>query len=118
MLDNIRLKYLFDQQNLNSKHSRWLSFLSEYNFEKNNIRREENKVTNALIRRANFLFASKSYELDMENEILNTENSNLEYQISKEKNTKNEQNQVKTYFILNKQGLLLHEYRLYIQNIE
>ena len=32
MSDNINLKYLFDQHNLNARHARWLSFLSEYNF--------------------------------------------------------------------------------------
>ena len=33
MLDNIILKYLFDQQNLNAKQTMRLYLLSEYNFE-------------------------------------------------------------------------------------
>ena len=32
MSDNISLKYLFDQHNLNARQARWLSFLSEYDF--------------------------------------------------------------------------------------
>jgi len=32
MSDNISLKHLFDQQNLNARQARWLAFLSEYDF--------------------------------------------------------------------------------------
>ena len=66
---------------------------------------------------ANLLFASNNHEYDLENQILSAENSDKEYQILKEKTAKNEQNQVKTNFILNKQGLLLHKNRLDIPNI-
>jgi len=31
--DNISLKYLLDQQNLNARQARWLAFLSDYDFE-------------------------------------------------------------------------------------
>ena len=65
----------------------------------------------------NLLFASSSYESDLENQILSAGNSDKEYHLLKEKTAKNEQNQVKTYFILNKQGLLLHKNRMYIPNI-
>ena len=40
MSNNISLKYLFDQQNLNARKARWLAFLSEYDF--------KNKVVDAL----------------------------------------------------------------------
>ena len=33
MYDNISLKYLFDQQNINARQARWLAFLNEYDFE-------------------------------------------------------------------------------------
>ena len=36
--DNISLKYLFDQQNLNARQSRWLALLSEYDFEIKHIK--------------------------------------------------------------------------------
>ena len=65
----------------------------------------------------NLLFASSNYEPDLENQIPSAENYDREYQISKEKTAKNEQNQLKTYFSLNKLGLLLHKNRLYIPNI-
>ena len=69
-------------------------------------------------RHANLLSTSSNYESTLENQILSGENFDKEYQILKEKTAKNEQNQVKTYFILNKQGLMLHKKMLYIPNIE
>ena len=38
MSDNISLKYLFDQQNLNARQARWLSFLSDYDFKIKHIK--------------------------------------------------------------------------------
>jgi hypothetical protein len=45
------LKYLFEQPTLNVRQSRWLEFLSEYEFDINHIKGKENKVANALNRR-------------------------------------------------------------------
>ena len=118
MSDNISLKYLFDQHNLNARQTRWMFFLSKYDFEIKHIKVKQNKVTDTLIHHANLLFASSSYESNLENHILSAENYDREHHILKEKTTKNEQNQVKKYFSLNKQGLLLHKNRLYIPNIE
>ena len=50
MSDNISLKYLFDQQNLNARQERWLDFLSEYDFEIKHIKQKENKVVDSLRR--------------------------------------------------------------------
>ena len=60
MSDNISLKYLFDQQNLNARQIRWMSFLSEYDFEIKHIKRKENKVVDALSRHA--IYANNSYK--------------------------------------------------------
>ena len=43
MSDNISLKYLFDQQNINARKSRWLASLSEYDFEIKHMKEKENK---------------------------------------------------------------------------
>ena len=48
MLDNISLKYLFDQQNINARQAKWFSFLSEYDFKTKHIMGKENKVADAL----------------------------------------------------------------------
>ena len=44
MLDNISLKYLFNQQNVNVRQSRWLSFLNEYEFEIKHIKGKQTKL--------------------------------------------------------------------------
>ena len=64
MSDNIRLKYLFDQQNLNVRKSRWLAFLSEYDFDIKHIKGKENKVADTLSQNAitNFMAAISSYK--------------------------------------------------------
>ena len=71
MLDNISLKYLFDQQNINSRQARWLSFLSEYDFEIKHIKGKENKIVGASSRHTNLLYASNNYESYLENKFFN-----------------------------------------------
>ena len=55
---------MFDQQNINARQSRWLSFLSEYDFEIKHIKGKENKVVDALRRNAitNFIASISSYK--------------------------------------------------------
>ena len=45
------LKYLFDQSTLNSRKSRWLEFLCEFDFEIKHIKGKENKLVDALSRK-------------------------------------------------------------------
>ena len=47
-IDNMSMKYLFKQPDLNARHSIWLDFLSEYHLELKNIKRKEIKITDAL----------------------------------------------------------------------
>ena len=56
--DHNGLKYLFDQPTLNARQSRWLEFLSEYNFDIKHIKGKENKVVDALSRRVLELHAT------------------------------------------------------------
>ena len=89
MSDNISLKYLFDQHNLNARRGpdRWLSFLSEYDFEIKHIKGKEKKVANALSHHANLLYASSNYESGLENKISEVEKFDKEYKKLKEKTT-------------------------------
>ena len=115
---NISLKYLFDQQNLNSRYTRWLSFfLSEYDFEIKHNKGKENEVEDALTRHENMLYvtASSRYETDLEDKIENATKFDKDYLKLKEKTPENEVNHE---FILNKKGLLLHKRRLYIPNLK
>ena len=50
------LKYLFEKLDLNTWQARWLDFLSEYHFELKHIKGKENKIVDALSRRAHMLY--------------------------------------------------------------
>jgi hypothetical protein len=52
------MKYLFGQPNLNARQSRWLEFLSEYNFDIKRIKGKEKKVVDALSRRMHEMHAT------------------------------------------------------------
>ena len=54
--DNMSLKYLFDQTDLNARQSRWLDFLREYHFEQKHIKGKENKVADALSQRTHMIY--------------------------------------------------------------
>ena len=49
-IDNMNLKYLFEQPDLNATQTRWLDFFSKYHFELNHINGKENKIVDALSR--------------------------------------------------------------------
>jgi hypothetical protein len=49
-IDCIGLKYLFEQPTLNSRQTRWLEFLSEYDLDIKNIKGKENKCVDELSR--------------------------------------------------------------------
>ena len=71
MSDNIGLKYLLDQPNLNARQASQLAFLSEYDFEIQHIKVKENKVADALSRNAklNFTAAISTYTTDLEEQL-------------------------------------------------
>ena len=68
MTDNIGLECLLDLPNLNARQSRWLDFLSEYDFETQHIKGKENKVADALSRNAklNFTTTISTYKTSLE----------------------------------------------------
>ena len=55
-IDNMSLKYLFEQPDLNVRQARWLAFLSEYHFELKHIKGKENKISNSLSRRTHMIY--------------------------------------------------------------
>jgi hypothetical protein len=75
------LKCLFDQPNLNSRKSRWLEFLSEYDFDIKHIKGKENKVADALNRRVHELHATTiiMYQSYLKDKILEVSKSDLQY---------------------------------------
>jgi hypothetical protein len=55
---HIDLKYIFEQSTLNARKTRWMEFLSEYNFDNKHIKGKENKVVDALSRRVHLMHAT------------------------------------------------------------
>jgi hypothetical protein len=75
------LKYLFDHPNLNARKSRWLEFLSEYDFDIKHIKGKENKVVDALSRKVHELQATtiSMYQNDIKSKILEVANADMKY---------------------------------------
>jgi hypothetical protein len=75
------LKYLFDQPTLNSRQSRWLEFLYEYDFDIKHIKGKENKVVDALSRRVHELHATtiSMYQTDVKGRILEAAKADSQY---------------------------------------
>ena len=55
-MDNMSLKYLFEQLNLNFRQAIWLDFLSEYHFELNHIKGKESKIADAFSRGTHMIY--------------------------------------------------------------
>jgi hypothetical protein len=70
--DHIGLKYLFEQPTLNARKTRWLEFLSEYDFDIKHIKGKENKVVDALSRRVHIMHATavSMHQSDLKRRIL------------------------------------------------
>jgi hypothetical protein len=79
--DHNGLKYLFDQPTLNARQSRWLEFLSEYDFDIKHIKGKENKVDDTLSRRVHELhaIAISMYQTNIKGIILEAANTDLQY---------------------------------------
>ena len=118
MSDNISLKYLFDQQNMNARHGRWLDFLSEYDFEIKHIKRKKNKVVDALIinENMNCIAVVSSYKTYLDDKFEDRVKMDKNYQNLREKDTKNEYENIKMDFSLNEKGLMLYKNILYVPN--
>jgi hypothetical protein len=56
LTDNSGVKHLFSQQYLNAQQTRWLAFLSEFDFEIQHIKGKGNKVADALSRRTSAVY--------------------------------------------------------------
>lgn len=63
MSDHSKLRYLFEQTNINAKKSRWWAILKEFGFQIRYVKGNENKVVDDLSRRVqvNEISAVSSY---------------------------------------------------------
>jgi hypothetical protein len=110
------LKYLFDQPTLNSRQSRWLGFLYEYDFDIKHIKGKKNKVVDAISRRVHELHATtiSMYQSNLKDRILEVAKADLQYI---EMVTKLQQGkmlyQIEDYK-LEVDGILLYRNRIYV----
>ena len=75
------LKHLFGQPTLNARQTRWLEFLSEYDFEIKHIKGKKNQAVGALSRRAHevHVAAINMYRIDLKDQIIAVANSYQQY---------------------------------------
>jgi hypothetical protein len=87
--DHSGLKYLFEQPTLNARQTRWLEFLSEYDFDIKHIKGKENKVVDALNRRVHLMHATtiSMHQSDLKRRILDVVVTDQHYLQGKRKFT-------------------------------
>jgi hypothetical protein len=72
------LRHLFDQPKLNSKQSRWMALLSEFDFIIKHIKGKENRVVDALSRSVKMIHLEtiSICEMDVRERIMNAQETN------------------------------------------
>jgi hypothetical protein len=108
LTDNSGVKYMFSQPFLNVRQARWLSFLSEFDFEVRHIKGKENKVADALRRRVHGLFEINisRVESDLEQRIRTTGINDGNYTKIMEELQNSTANSDKPDLSIDKKGLL------------
>jgi hypothetical protein len=117
-IDHNGLKYLFDQPTLNARQSKWLEFLSEYDFDIKHIKGKENKVANALSRRVHELHATtiSMYQTDVKGIILEAAKSDLQYMELVTKLQQGKMQQKIEDYELGIDGIILYKNIVYVPN--
>jgi hypothetical protein len=113
--DHNGLKYLFDQPTLNSRQSRWLGFLCEYDFDIKHIKGKENKVVDAISRRVHELHATaiNMYQTDLKDRILEVAKADLQYMEMVTK-LQGKMLQKTEDYRMEVDGILLYKNRIYV----
>jgi hypothetical protein len=118
--DHNSLKYLFDQPTLNTRQSRWLEFLCEYDFEINHMKGKENKVPDALSRRVHELHVTtiSMYQTDIKNRILEATNVYLQYIELVAKLQQGKMPKEMEIYKLETDGILLYKNIIFVPNVQ
>jgi hypothetical protein len=114
--DHIGLKYLFEKLTLNVRKTRWLEFLSEYDFDTKHIKGKETKVADALSGRVHIMHAIvvSMHQSDLKRRILDGLVTNQHYLQVKEMLQQGDvQHKIKEYEI-KEDKLLMHKNRIYV----
>jgi hypothetical protein len=117
-IDHNDLKYLFDQPTLNSRQSKWLEFLSEYDFDITHVKGKENKVVDVLIRRVHEFHATtiSMYQSYLKHIILEATKLDLQYkELVAKLQQGNLQQEIEEYKLDN-DAILMYKGRIYVPN--
>jgi hypothetical protein len=101
---------------LNARQTRWMEFLSEYNFDIKHIKEKENKVFDALSRRVHIMHATtvSMHQSDLKRRILDGLVTDQHYlQVRENLQQGDVQHKIKEYEI-KEDGLLIHKNRIYV----
>jgi hypothetical protein len=112
--DHIGLKYPLEQPTLNARKTRWLEFLSEYDFNINNIKGEDNKFSDALSRRVHLMHATvvSMHQSNLKSIILDGLVTDQNYlQVKENLQQGHVQQKIKEYEI-KEYGLLMHKKKI------
>jgi hypothetical protein len=112
------MKYLIDQPTLNARQSKWLEFLSEYDFDIKHIKGKENKVSDALSRRVHELHVTtiSMYQSYLKDIIIEATKSDLKYKELVEKlQGGNLQQKIEEYKLDNDENLICRG-KIYVPN--
>jgi hypothetical protein len=117
-IDHCALNYLFGQPILNAKQSRWLEFLSEYDFNINHIIEKENKVVETLNKRMHEMYATtiSMYRTDLHEIFLEVSKLDLRYMdinVTLQQGTSQPKFE---YYELREDGILMYRCRVYVPN--
>ena len=116
--DHNGLKYSFEQQTLNVRKTRWLEFMSEYDFDIKHIKGKENKISDTLNIRVHAMHATifsmcKSY---LKNKNLEVVVSYGRYLQAKEELLQGNVQQKYKEYKLGKYGILMHKNKVCVPN--
>jgi hypothetical protein len=120
MIDHCGLRHLFDQPILNARRARWMSLLSEFDFEIKHIKGNENRVVYALSRSIKMIHLAtiSTFEMDIRERVRNAQETDAffktvtSYIIQEPTGMKYE-----GYQML-EEGLWTYKNRLYIPNCD
>jgi hypothetical protein len=116
--DHYGLKHLFGQPTLNSRQTRWLKFLSEYEFEIKHIKGKENQVVDAINKRAHEVHITTiiMYMIDLKDKVIVAANSDQHYVKIKETLQQGNFQQKINYYEMKEDGILMYKGKVYVMN--
>jgi hypothetical protein len=116
--DHNGLKYLFDHPTLDARQSKWLEFLSEYDFDIKHIKGKENKVVDALSRRVQELHATaiSMYQSYLKDRIIEATKSDLKYKELVEKLQQGILQQKIEEYKVDNDEILMYRGKIYVPN--